>query len=177
MCFCVLSQQIAAAVNKKKTCLSLPYMGDEFLNWVYTEAEEGRWPSEIVFKALRKENVGGVDVITSRIKPGNKHIPTFCKFLQLEIIIVPLPTQSSSWPATAQGGITVGLLLEDTSWFPVSSSTTPRSTSRLTPKKCKLSGATSCTGETGPRHPCSSSPGLVMSGELTAKMETICSKR
>ena len=93
------------------------------------------------------------------------------------MIIIPLPTQSSSWPATVQVGIEGGTCLEDTSWFPVSSSTTHRSTSRLTPKKCQLSGATSCTGETSPRHPCSSSPGLTMSGELTTKMEPIGSKR
>ena len=72
--FCPLDeepQRIAAAFNKKKTCDFLPYMGDEFLKWVYTEAEEGRWPSEIVFKALVKENVDAADVIISRIKPGN----------------------------------------------------------------------------------------------------------
>ena len=67
-------QRIAAAFNKTKTCLSLAFMGNEFLNWIYTEAEEGRWPSQIVFKELVKENVGGVDVITSGIKPGNMFI-------------------------------------------------------------------------------------------------------
>ena len=77
-------QRIAASYNKKKTCFSLAYMGNEFLKWVYTEAEEGRWPSETVFKVLVKENVGGVDVITSRIKPGNIPCPIYCKFLPFE---------------------------------------------------------------------------------------------
>ena len=73
-------QRIAAEFNKNKTCLSLAYMGDEFLKWVYTEAEEGRWPSETVFKVLVKENVGGVDLITSRIMPGNIPCPIIRKW-------------------------------------------------------------------------------------------------
>ena len=104
-------QRIAAEFNKNKTCLSLAYMGDEFLKWVYTEAEEGRWPSETVFKVLVKENVGGVDVITSRIKPGNIPCPIFCQFLPFENDINDHSFTEFELASNGPGGVHCGATL------------------------------------------------------------------
>merc|ERR1719500_1982940 len=43
-------------------------MDTDFLQWLYQEAEEGRWDQKMVFKALTKEEVDGKVNITTRIK-------------------------------------------------------------------------------------------------------------
>ena len=61
-----------ALFNPAKTCSALPYMEEEFLQWLYKEAAVGKggWDQQVVFKVLRKEEVDGQTIISSRIKPG-----------------------------------------------------------------------------------------------------------
>ena len=174
-------QRIAASFNKNKTCLSLAYMGDEFLKWVYTEAEEGRWPSETVFKALVKENVGGVDVITSRIKPGNIPCPIYCKFSPFKNDINDhLRTEfelASSGPGGAHCGATLGRYElvpgEQINGSPVYK----QAHSKEVPTRWRYKYKLHRWDKPLHLHPYSSSPGLETSGELTTKMETIGSKQ
>ena len=58
--------------NKAKTISAAPYMDADFLQWLYQEAEEGRWDQQMVFKALTKEEVDGKVNITTRINSGSK---------------------------------------------------------------------------------------------------------
>ena len=66
-------QKEVALFNPAKTCSALPYMDEDFLQWLYKEAAEGKggWDQQVVFKVLRKEEVDGETNISSRIKPGN----------------------------------------------------------------------------------------------------------
>ena len=68
-----------ALFNPAKTCSALPYMEEEFLQWLYKEAAEGKggFDQQVVFKVLRKEEVDGETIISSRIKPGNFLETTF----------------------------------------------------------------------------------------------------
>ena len=65
-------QKEVALFNPAKTCSALPYMEEDFLQWLYKEAAEGKggWDQQVVFKVLRKEEVDGETIISSRIKPG-----------------------------------------------------------------------------------------------------------
>ena len=47
-------------------------MDEDFLQWLYKEAAEGKggWDQQVVFKVLRKEEVDGETIVSSRIKPG-----------------------------------------------------------------------------------------------------------
>ena len=65
-------QKKVAVFNPAKTCNVVPYMDAGFLEWLYQEAEEGRWDKQMVFKALTKEEVDGKVNITTRIKSGSK---------------------------------------------------------------------------------------------------------
>ena len=66
-------QKEVALFNPAKTCSALPYMEEDFLQWLYKEAAEGKggWDQQVVFKVLRKEEVDGETIISSRIKPGS----------------------------------------------------------------------------------------------------------
>ena len=66
------TQKQAAVFNKAKTISAVPYMDTDFLQWLYQEADEGRWNQQMVFKALIKEEVDGKVNITTRIKAGSK---------------------------------------------------------------------------------------------------------
>ena len=66
------TQKEVAVFNPEKTCSVVPYMDTDFLQWLYQEAEEGRWNQQIVFKALTKEEVDGKVKVTTRIKSGSK---------------------------------------------------------------------------------------------------------
>ena len=48
-------------------------MDEDFLQWLYKEAAEGKggWDQQVVLKVLRKEEVDGETIISSRIKPGS----------------------------------------------------------------------------------------------------------
>ena len=72
------TQKEVAMFDKAKTCDIVPYMEKEadFLQWLYQEAIEGRWDSEMVSKALIKEEMDGVIKITTRIRPGIEIINT-----------------------------------------------------------------------------------------------------
>jgi len=65
------TQKEIAMFDKAKTCDIVPYMEKEadFLKWLYQEAIEGRWDSEMVSKALIKEEVDGKVNISTRIRP------------------------------------------------------------------------------------------------------------
>ena len=66
------TQKQVAVFNKANTISAVPYMDSDFLQWLYQEAEEGRWNQQIVFKALTKEEVDGKVKVTTRIKSGSK---------------------------------------------------------------------------------------------------------
>ena len=58
-------QKQLAVLNKEKTCLSVPLLGSNLQQWIYQEAEEGKWNEDLVFRVLeRKETEGGADVST-----------------------------------------------------------------------------------------------------------------
>ena len=61
-------QKQLAVLNKTKTCLSVPMLGSNIQQWLYQEAEEGRWDQDMVFNVLeRQESEGGV-VVSARVK-------------------------------------------------------------------------------------------------------------
>ena len=66
-------QKEVALFNPTKTYSALPYMEEDFLQWLYKEAAEGKGglDLQVLFKVLRKEEVDGETIISSRIKPGN----------------------------------------------------------------------------------------------------------
>ena len=66
-------QKEVALFNPAMTCSALPFIEEHFLRWLYKEAAEGKggWDQQVVFKVLRKEEVDGETIISSRIKPGN----------------------------------------------------------------------------------------------------------
>ena len=54
-------QKQLAVLNKEKTCLSVPLLGNNLQQWIYQEAEEGRWEKDLVFRVLeRKEKDAAV---------------------------------------------------------------------------------------------------------------------
>ena len=63
-------QKQVAVFNKAKTISAVPYMDEDFLQWLYQEATEGRWEKSIVFEAVVKEELDGKASFSPRIKPG-----------------------------------------------------------------------------------------------------------
>ena len=68
------TQKQAAVFNHAKTCNAVPYMEDDFLPWLYEEAEKGEWDQKMVFAALAKEEVDGKAVIVPRRKKGKTFV-------------------------------------------------------------------------------------------------------
>ena len=64
------TQKQVAVFNKAKTCLAVPFMDTDFLQWLYQEAIEGRWEKSMVFDAVIKEELDGKTSFSPRIKPG-----------------------------------------------------------------------------------------------------------
>ena len=79
-------------------------MDEDFLQWLYKEAAEGKggWDQQVVFKVLRKEEVDGETIVSSRIKPGSFFWrPKFMRIIsELEL--------KSSGPAGHHQGHTFG---------------------------------------------------------------------
>ena len=73
------TQKQAAVFNKAKTCSAVPHMEEEgeFLQWLYEEAEKGRWDQKMVFGALVKEEVDGKAVVVPRRKKSKTRHSTF----------------------------------------------------------------------------------------------------
>ena len=61
-------QKQLAVQNKKKTCLSVPLLGSSMQQWLYQEAEEGRWSQEMVFGVLEKQEREGDIIVSARLK-------------------------------------------------------------------------------------------------------------
>ena len=61
-------QKQLTMLNKEKTCLSAPLLGSSLQEWIYQEAEEGRWEKELVFRVLEKKETEGGAVVLARVK-------------------------------------------------------------------------------------------------------------
>ena len=61
-------QKQLAALNKTKTCNSVPLLGSNLQEWLYKEAEEGKWDQEMVFRVLERQETEGGPVFSSRVK-------------------------------------------------------------------------------------------------------------
>ena len=61
-------QKQLAVQNKKKTCLSVPLLGSSMQQWLYQEAEEGKWSQEMVFGVLEKQEREGDIIVSARLK-------------------------------------------------------------------------------------------------------------
>ena len=71
-------QKQLAVLNKEKTCLSVPLLGSNLQQWIYQEAEEGKWKKDLVFRFLeRKETEGAV---SAKVNQG---IYRICMILKL----------------------------------------------------------------------------------------------
>ena len=64
------TQKQVAVFNKAKTCSAVPYMEGEFLRWLYQEAVNGTWNSQMVLEVLAKDEVDEKVVITAKNKQG-----------------------------------------------------------------------------------------------------------
>ena len=63
-------QKQVAVFNKATTCSAIPFMDADFLQWVYQEAESGRWEKQMVFDAVVKEELDGKANFSPRIYSG-----------------------------------------------------------------------------------------------------------
>ena len=70
----VETQKHAAVFNKAKTISAVPYMDADFLQWLYQEANDGRWNQSMVFKAVVKEELDGKASFSPKIKPGEDQL-------------------------------------------------------------------------------------------------------
>ena len=52
-------QKQLAILNKRKTCSSVPLLGNNLQHWIYKEALEGRWEQQMVFRVLARQEAGG----------------------------------------------------------------------------------------------------------------------
>ena len=55
-------------LNKETTCLSVPLLGSNLQQWIYQEAEEGRWNKDLVFRVLERKETEGGAVVSARVK-------------------------------------------------------------------------------------------------------------
>ena len=68
-------QKQLAVLNKEKTCLSVPLLGKNLQQWMYQEAEEGRWDQDMVFNVLERQKLEGGEIVSARVKNlGEKYI-------------------------------------------------------------------------------------------------------
>ena len=82
-------QKQLAVLNKTKTCLSVPLLGSNILQWIYQEAVDGHWEFEQVFKVLEREETDEGMVVSARVKHlGEQIFKIFC----CHIIILFQPT-------------------------------------------------------------------------------------
>ena len=61
-------QKQLAALNKTKTCNSVPLLGANIQEWLYNEAENGIWDQEQVFRVLERQETEGGPVVSARVK-------------------------------------------------------------------------------------------------------------
>lgn len=61
-------QKQLAVLNKTKTCLSVPMLGSNIQQWLYQEAEEGRWDQDKVFGMLERQQSEGGALVSARVK-------------------------------------------------------------------------------------------------------------
>ena len=61
-------QKQLAALNKTKTCLSVPMLGSNIQQWLYQEAEEGKWNKDIVSRVLERKETEGGPVVSAKVK-------------------------------------------------------------------------------------------------------------
>ena len=61
-------QKQLAALNKTKTCNSVPLLGGDLQEWMYQEAMEGRWNQEAVFGVLERQETARGPVVSSRVQ-------------------------------------------------------------------------------------------------------------
>ena len=64
------TQRKVAVFNKDKTCLAVPHMEQDFLQWLHQEATEGRWKQKMVYVAVVKKELNGKAHFSAKIKPG-----------------------------------------------------------------------------------------------------------
>merc|ERR550532_943667 len=61
-------QKQLAVLNKEKTYLSVPLLGSNLQQWIYQEAEEGRWNKDLVFRVLERKETEGGAVVSAKVK-------------------------------------------------------------------------------------------------------------
>ena len=61
-------QKQLAVLNKEKTCLSAPLLGNNLQQWLYQEAEEARWDEDLVFRVLEKKETEGGAAVSAKVK-------------------------------------------------------------------------------------------------------------
>ena len=61
-------QKQLAVLNKEKTCLSVPLLGSNLQQWIYQEAEEGKWNKDLVFRVLERKETEGGAVVSAKVK-------------------------------------------------------------------------------------------------------------
>ena len=66
MCSSGMQKQLAE-LNQSKTCEVIPWMGNNFHNWLYHEAVEGRWNQDLVFRVLKREEMAGATVVSAKM--------------------------------------------------------------------------------------------------------------
>ena len=70
-------QKQLAVLNKEKTCLSVPLLGNNLQQWMYQETEGGKWDKDLVFRFLeRKETEGAV---SAKVNQGICMILKLCQ--------------------------------------------------------------------------------------------------
>merc|ERR550532_2658356 len=61
-------QKQLAMLNKEKTCLSVSLLGSNLQQWIYQEAEEGKWNKDLVFRVLERKETEGGPVVSAKVK-------------------------------------------------------------------------------------------------------------
>ena len=61
-------QKQLAVLNKEKTCLSAPLLCSNIQQWMYQEAVEGQWDSDLVFRVLQRKETEGGEVVSSTVE-------------------------------------------------------------------------------------------------------------
>ena len=61
-------QKQLAVLNKEKTCLSVPLLGSNLQQWIYQEAEEGRWDKDLVFRVLERKETEESATVSAKVK-------------------------------------------------------------------------------------------------------------
>ena len=88
-------QKQVAVFNKATTCSAVPFMDADFLQWLYQEAESGRWEKQMVFDAVVKEELDGKANFSPRINSGIQiFIVNDCNRFMIYIFHQPLNSQA-----------------------------------------------------------------------------------